>query len=312
MRVLISGVAGLIGSHLADLLLSQGHSVVGVDNFITGSRRNIEHLKDNDQFSLIEQDVIEPVKIEGRIDQIYHLASPSSPVAYTTHRVQTMRVNSQGTCNLLELAVEKGARFLVASTAEVYGDPVATPQREEHWGNVNPIGLNSVYEESKRFSEACAMAYHRERQADTRIARIFNTYGPRMSVNDGRVITTFIYQTLSNEPLTVYGDGTQVRCFCYVSDMVAGLIKTMEGDFHEPINLGNPQEVAMVELAKEILHMVPESRSKIVFQPAPVYDPRVRRPDIARAKQILGWSPKVARVEGLAKTVQYYRECHKR
>jgi dTDP-glucose 4,6-dehydratase len=311
MRVLISGVAGFIGSHLADLLLSQGHTVVGVDSFITGNRRNIAHLKGNGQFSLIEHDVIEPLKVEGRIDQIYHLASPSSPVAYTTHRVLTMRVNSQGTCNLLDLAVEKGARFLVASTAEVYGDPVVTPQREDHWGNVNPVGLNSVYEESKRFSEACAMAYQREQGADTRIARIFNTYGPRMSVNDGRVITTFVCQALSNEPMTVYGDGTQARCFCYVSDMIMGLIKTMEGDFHEPINLGNPEEVGIVELAKEVLQLVPESRSKVVFQPAPVYDPRVRRPDISRAKQILGWAPKVARLEGLGKTVQYYRELRK-
>jgi dTDP-glucose 4,6-dehydratase len=306
MRVLISGVAGFIGSHLADLVLSQGYDVVGVDNFITGDRRNIAHLKDKGRFQLIEHDVIEPMRVDGAVDQIYHLASPSSPVAYMTQRVATLKVNGVGTCNLLDVAVQKQARFLVASTAEVYGDPEVTPQREDYWGRVNPIGLNSVYEESKRYAEACAMAYQRQHGVDTRTARIFNTYGPRMSVNDGRVITNFVCQALKGEPITVYGDGTQTRCFCYVSDMVVGILKAMESDFHEPINLGNPDEVSMVQLARDILQLV-GSASKICFEPAPAYDPRIRKPDVARARQILGWSPKVPRMEGLVKVVEYYR-----
>jgi len=311
MRVLITGAAGFIGSHLADLLLSEGHKVVGVDNFVTGDRRNIEHLKDDGRFELIEHDVVQPLHVDGPIEQVYHLASPSSPVAYTTHRVATMKVNGEGTCNLLELALAKGARFLVASTAEVYGDPAISPQREDYWGNVNPTGLNSVYEESKRFAEACAMAYQRERGADTRIVRIFNTYGPRMSVNDGRVITNFVCQSLKNQAITVFGDGTHRRCFCYVSDMVLGLTKAMHADFHEPINLGNPEEVTIVQLARDILSLLPQSSSKIRFDPAPAYDPRVRRPDISRAKQILGWLPKVSRTQGLAKVVEFYSTVYK-
>ena len=308
MRALISGVAGFIGSHLADLLLSQACDVLGVDNFITGDQRNIAHLHANPRFRLIHHDVINPLSLDGPIDHIYHLASPSSPVAYTTHRVATLRVNSQGTCNLLDLAVQKNSRFLVASTAEVYGDPKITPQREDYCGHVNPVGLNSVYEESKRFAEACAMAYQRQHAADTRIVRIFNTYGPRMSINDGRVLTNFVCQTLRNEPLTILGDGTQTRCFCYVSDMVAGMVKAMESDFHEPINLGNPEDVTIVQLARDILKLVPESQSKLSFAPAPAYDPQVRKPDISRAKQILAWSPKVPRTQGLAKVVDYYRD----
>jgi len=307
MRVLISGVAGFIGSHLADALLSDGHQVVGVDNFITGDRRSIEHLASQPAFSLLEHDVIDPLEIDGKLEKIYHLASPSSPVAYTTNRVLTMRVNSQGTCNLLDLALAKNARLLVASTAEVYGDPEITPQREDYWGKVNPIGLNSVYEEAKRFAEACAMAYQRQHGADTRIARIFNTYGPRMSINDGRVITNFVCAALRGEPIIIFGDGTQSRCFCYVSDMVQGLIKAMDSDFHEPINLGNPEEVTVVQLARDILKLVGESSSRLTFAAAQAYDPRVRKPDISRAKQILNWSPKVPRIEGLAKVVDFYR-----
>jgi dTDP-glucose 4,6-dehydratase len=306
--MLITGAAGFIGSHLADLLLGQGHEVVGVDNFITGTPRNVAHLKSNGGFSLIEHDVIVPLKLSGPVDRIYHLASPAAPDAYAANRVFTMKTNSQGTCNLLDLAVEKGAWFLVASTSEVYGDPLVTPQREEHWGNVNPIGLNSVYEESKRFAEACAMAYQRERQADTRIVRIFNTYGPRMSIKDGRVITNFACQALAGEPVTVFGDGTQTRSFCYVSDLVRGIALAMECDFHEPINLGNPEEVSIVQLARDIIALAPGTRSKVVFQPSPAYDPRVRTPDISRAKQILGWAPAVPRVQGLAKVVEYVRE----
>lgn len=308
MRILISGVAGFIGSHLAEHLLAQGYEVVGVDNFLTGHQRNIAHLLGQPRFQLIRHDVIEPLQIEGPIDRVYHLASPSSPRAYTAHRVLTMRVNSQGTCNLLDLAAEKGARFLVASTAEVYGDPQITPQREDYWGNVNPTGLNSVYEESKRFAECCAANYQREKGLDTRIARIFNTFGPRMSLDDGRVITSFITQALSDQPITVFGDGTQSRCFCFVLDLVEGLIRNMECDFHEPINLGNPDDVTILQLARDVLSLVPASRSKIVFRPAPSYDPRIRRPDISRARQILGWSPRVDRMEGLARTIEYFRK----
>lgn len=307
MRALISGVAGFIGSHLADLLLSQGQDVLGVDNFLTGDHRNIAHLNANPHFRLIQHDVIKPLAVDEDIDQIYHLASPSSPVAYTIHRVATLRVNSQGTCNLLDLAVQKQARFLVASAADIYGDPEITPQREDYCGHTNPIGLNSAYEESKRFAEACAMAYQRQFGADTRIVRLFNTYGPRMSINDGRVLTNFVCQALRDQPITILGDGTQTRCFCYVSDTVAGLVKAMESDFHEPINLGNPEDISIVQLARDVLKLVPESQSKITFAPAPAYDPRVRKPDISRAKQILAWSPKVPRPEGLAKVIDYCR-----
>ena len=309
MRIVISGAAGFIGSHLADLLLEQDHEVVGIDNFITGRRENLAHLRDKRAFKLIEHDVIQPVKVDGPVDRVYHLASPASPVGYMNNRIATLQVNSAGTCNLLDLAVEKEARFLVASTSEIYGDPTVHPQREDYWGNVNSIGLRSMYEEAKRFAEAATMAYHRERGADTRIVRIFNTYGPRVPLNDGRVITTFVLQALANEPLTVFGDGTQTRSLCYVTDLVRGLSAAMESDFHEPINLGNPEEVTMVQLARDIIEAA-GSRSKIQFEPSPAYDPHRRKPDITRAKQILNWSPKVSRKEGLAKVVEYCRKAH--
>jgi dTDP-glucose 4,6-dehydratase len=298
MRILISGAAGFVASHLTDMLIGQGHEIIGVDNFITGKPANIAHLRGNAQFRFIEHDVIQPLKIEGAIDRIYHLASPASPVGYAKHQVATLKVNSQGTWNLLELALEKGSRFLMASTSETYGDPAVHPQREDYWGNVNPIGLRSMYDEAKRFSEACTMAYHRERGAETRIIRIFNTYGPRMDPYDGRVVISFIRQALDNEPLTVFGEGKQTRSLCYVSDLVRGINLTMESDFIEPINLGNPEELALI----------PESKSKISFLPMPPDDPRVRCPDITRAKQILGWTPTVSRREGLAKMVEYYRD----
>lgn len=307
MRIVVSGAAGFIGSHLVDQLLEAGHEVVGVDNLATGSLRNIAHLKGQKRFTLIEQDVCEPLRIEGKVERIFHLASPASPVAYATQRVATMKVNSQGTWNLLDLAVAKGARFLVASTSEIYGDPLQSPQREEYWGNVNPIGLRSMYEEAKRFAEACTMAYHRERQADTRIVRIFNSYGPRMCLNDGRVVTNFVRQVLSNEPITVYGDGAQMRSICYVTDLVEGMMRAMEADFHEPINLGNPEDVSILNLAREILTLVPESRSTISYAQGEAYDPRLRKPEIARAKQLLGWTPKVSRREGLGKVVGYFK-----
>lgn len=307
MRVLISGAAGFIGSHLSDLHLSQGDEVVGIDNFVTGRAENVAHLRNHSRFRFLEADVTQPLNIDGPVDRIYHLASPASPRAYAMHRIATMKVNSQGSWNLLELAVAKNARYLVASTSEIYGDPQPPVQREDYWGNVNPIGLRSMYEEAKRFSEAIAMAYHREKGADTRILRIFNTYGPRMGIGDGRVITSFAIAALRGENLTVYGDGTQTRALCYVSDLIRGMQNAMEADFHEPINIGNPEEVTIVQLARDIIRLVPGTSSKIVFEPSPAYDPRTRKPDVSRARQILGWSPTVPRSEGLAKVVEYYR-----
>src|SRR6476661_7898010 len=306
MRILISGAAGFLGSHLTDLLLGQGHEVVGVDNFITGKRQNIAHLKANPAYSFLERDVIEPLDLPGDLDRIYHMASPASPIGYVKHQVATLKVNSQGAWNLLELALKKDARFLMASTSETYGDPAVNPQPESYWGNVNPIGLRSMYDEAKRFSEACTMAYHRERGVDTRIVRIFNTYGPRMDPYDGRVVISFIRQALNNEPLTVFGEGKQTRSLCYVSDLVRGINLTMESDFHEPINLGNPEEITILDIAREILAVIPNSTSKIIHQPMPPDDPRVRCPDITRAKQILGWQPTVSRKEGLAKMIEFY------
>src|SRR3954469_18070626 len=299
MRILISGGAGFLGSHLTDLLLSQGHEVIGVDNFITGKEENILHLSGNPKYKFVRQDVIDAFNVDGPVDRIYHMASPASPIGYVKHQVATMKVNSQGTWNLLEMACAKNARFLMASTSECYGDPAVHPQREEYWGNVNPIGLRSMYDEAKRFSEACTMAYHRERKADTRLIRIFNTYGPRMDPFDGRVVISFIRQALNNEPITVFGEGKQTRSLCYVSDLVRGINLTMESDFHEPINLGNPEEITILPIAKEILALIPTSTSKITFQPMPPDAPRVRCPDISRAKQILGWTPVVGRKQGL-------------
>src|SRR5688572_15846945 len=308
MRILISGGAGFLGSHLTDLLLSQGHEVVGVDNFITGNPDNIAHLKGNPKYTFVKHDVIEPLKADGAVDRIYHMASPASPIGYVKHQVATMKVNSEGTWNMLELAERTGARFLMASTSECYGDPAVNPQPESYWGNVNPIGLRSMYDEAKRFSEACTMAYHRERKVDTRLVRIFNTYGPRMDPVDGRVVISFIRQALSNEPLTVFGEGRQTRSLCYVTDLVRGINAIMESDFIEPINLGNPDEVTILQIAREVLELIPGSQSQIVHLPMPPDDPRVRCPDITRAKQILGWTPTVPRKEGLAKMIEFYRE----
>jgi nucleoside-diphosphate-sugar epimerase len=308
MRILISGAAGFLGSHLTDLLLAQGQEVVGADNFVTGKDQNIAHLNDAKRYTFIRHDVIEPLKIDGPIDRIYHMASPASPIGYVKHQVATLKVNSQGTWNLLELSLEKKARFLMASTSETYGDPSVHPQKEEYWGNVNPIGLRSMYDEAKRFSEACTMAYYRERKADTRLIRIFNTYGPRMDPYDGRVVISFIRQALNNEPLTVFGDGQQTRSLCYVSDLVRGINLTMESDFHEPINLGNPDEITILQIARDILALIPESKSTIAHLPMPPDDPRVRCPDITRAKQVLGWSPTIDRKEGLKRMIESYRD----
>lgn len=307
MRILISGAAGFLGSHLSDLLLEQGHEVVGCDNFITGNRNNVAHLAGNSRFQLIEKDVTEGVSIDGAVDRIYHMASPASPVGYVKHQVATLKVNSQGTWNLLELAEQKEARFLMASTSECYGDPAVHPQREDYWGNVNPIGLRSMYDEAKRFSEACTMAYHRERGVATRLIRIFNTYGPRMDPYDGRVVISFIRQALHNEPITVFGDGSQTRSLCFVSDLVRGINLTMESDFIEPINLGNPDEMTILQMAREIKSLIPGCRSEIVHRPMPPDDPKVRCPDISRARKILGWQPRVSRQDGLARMIEFYK-----
>src|SRR5687767_13692617 len=308
MRILVSGAAGFLGSHLADLLLSQGHEVVGVDNFITGKPENIAHLEGNRAYAFVRHDVTEPLDVDGPIDRIYHMASPASPIGYVKHQVATLKVNSQGTWTLLELAMKKDGRFLMASTSECYGDPAVHPQPESYWGNVNPIGHRSMYDEAKRFSEACTMGYRRERGADTRIVRIFNTYGPRMDPHDGRVVISFIRQALHNEPLTVFGDGSQTRSLCYVSDLVRGINLTMESSFSEPVNLGNPQELSILDIAHEILSLIPQSTSKLAFFEMPPDDPKVRCPDITRAREILGWSPTVSRREGLTKMIEFYRE----
>lgn len=308
MRCVITGGAGFLASHLTDLLLSQGNQVVGIDNFITGSKDNIAHLKDNKNYAFIEADVINPFDVDGDVDRIYHLASPASPIGYVKHQVATLKVNSQGTWNGLELAERKKARFLMASTSECYGDPAVHPQPESYWGNVNPIGMRSMYDEAKRFSEACTMAYHRERGVATRLIRIFNTYGPRMDPYDGRVVITFIKQALHDEPLTVFGDGMQTRSLCYVSDLVRGINLVMESDFVEPINLGNPSELTILDIAKEILALIPKSKSTITYKEMPPDDPKIRKPDITRAKKILGWEPVVSRKEGLAKMIEFYRD----
>jgi dTDP-glucose 4,6-dehydratase len=312
MRILISGAAGFIGSHLADALLAQGHEVIGIDNFATGRQSNIAHLATNPRFQFINHDIINPLPSwPGNLDRIFHLASPASPQAYRSQRVNTMKVNSAGAWNLLDLACEKGARFLVASTSEIYGDPQKSIQKEEDWGNVNPIGTRSMYEEAKRFSEALCMAYHREKNADTRIVRIFNTYGPRMRPADGRVVSTFIQSALKGEDLPISGDGMQFRAFCYVSDTLAGIIGASEADFHEPINIGNPHETPILELARTIIDLIPGTKSKIAFSPKGDYDPLSRCPDISRAKLILDWSPRVPLREGLANVIEHYRNLEK-
>ena len=314
MRIIITGGCGFLGSHLTDLLLGQGHEVVAVDNYVTGRPANVAHLEGHPNHSIVEHDVIRPLPAkvaDGPVDRIYHMASPASPKGYYENQVATMKVNSEGLWRMLDLSLEKGARLLMASTSECYGDPQVNPQPESYWGNVNPIGLRSMYDEAKRFAEACCMAYHRERGADTRLVRIFNTYGPRMDPTDGRVVINFIKQALNDEPLTVYGDGNQTRSLCYVSDLVEGINRTMEqGHTVEPINLGNPAELSVKQIADEVLKLIPESSSTIEHLPLPgVYkdDPKVRRPDITRARELLGWEPAVSRTEGLGKMIEFYR-----
>jgi dTDP-glucose 4,6-dehydratase len=280
--------------------------VICVDNFITGSPGNFEHLRGNPEFSFIRNDISHPLEIDGPVDNVLHFASPASPVDYLRHPIPTLKVGSLGTHNTLGLAKAKNARFLLASTSEVYGDPEQHPQKESYWGHVNPIGIRGVYDEAKRFAEAMTMAYHRFHSVNTRIVRIFNTYGERMRLDDGRVLPNLMGQALRQEPLTVYGDGSQTRSFCYVADLVEGILRLLAADFHEPVNLGNPNEVSILDFAKEILALT-GSRSQLVFRPLPQDDPKVRRPDITRARHLLKWEPKVNRHEGLARTLDYFR-----
>jgi len=311
MRVLITGGAGFIGSHLCELLLARGHTVICLDNLITGSRANIAHLEDQEHFSLMLHDVTNPIYIDGPLDAILHLASLPSPVDYIQMPIKTLKVGSLGTLHALGLARAKKARFLLASTSEVYGDPLVHPQPESYWGNVNPIGPRGVYDESKRFGEALTMAYHRAHGLQTRIARIFNTYGPRMRLNDGRVVPNFVRQALLGEPLTVYDDGSRTRSFCYVSDLIEGLWRLLLSDQVEPVNLGNPQEMTIVELARLIIALS-GSRSEIAFvhpdASRTADDPRTRQPDITRARTLLGWEPAVSLEQGLEETIAYFRQ----
>ncbi|HEV2763283.1 MAG TPA: UDP-glucuronic acid decarboxylase family protein, partial [Pyrinomonadaceae bacterium] len=302
MRILVTGGAGFIGSHLCERLLAEGHEVICLDNFYTGRRENIRHLLDDRNFEVIRHDVIQPVLLE--VDQIYNLACPASPVHYQYNPVKTVKTNVMGTINMLGLAKRVRARILQASTSEVYGDPEMHPQREEYWGHVNPIGVRSCYDEGKRLAETLMMDYHRQNKVDTRIARIFNTYGPRMLENDGRVVSNFIVQALRGEELTIYGTGEQTRSFCYVDDLVRGLVLLAESEVHEPVNLGNPGEMSLLEMAKLIIELT-ESRSEVVFEALPVDDPQVRQPDITRARQLLGWEPEVELRDGLRRTIDH-------
>lgn len=306
MRVLVAGAAGFIGYHLVERLLADGHEVVGADNFISGSRANVEALLQRGRFSFREHDIVEPLAIDGAIDRIYDLACPASPVDFGPRRLEILSVCSRGVWNLLDLARAKAARLLHASTSEVYGDPKEHPQRETYWGHVNPIGARSCYDEGKRFAEALLVAYHRQHGVEVRIPRIFNTYGPRMRADDGRALPNFIMQALRHEPITLHGDGSQTRSFCYVTDLVDGLVRLMESDVREPVNLGNPQEITIRQAAEEVIRLT-ASKSKLIETPRPADDPNVRRPDITRAKTLLGWSPKVAREDGFRQTIEWFR-----
>jgi dTDP-glucose 4,6-dehydratase len=305
-RALVTGAAGFIGSHLSEYLLDEGYSVIGMDNLITGDVANVEHLTGRD-FVFVKHDVTHYIALEGPLDYIFHFASPASPIDYLRIPIQTLKVGALGTHNALGLAKAKGARLLLASTSEVYGDPLVHPQREDYWGNVNPIGPRGVYDEAKRFAEAITMAYHRFHKVDTRIVRIFNTYGPRMRVEDGRAIPAFMSQALRGEDVTVFGDGSQTRSLCYVSDLVEGIFRLMHSDTSDPVNIGNPEELTIRELARRVVALA-GTKSRIVEKPLPVDDPKVRQPDISRARSILGWEPKVPLDEGLPRTLAYFRQ----
>lgn len=303
----VTGAAGFLGSHLTDRLLAEGFRVIGIDSLLTGNVRNIEHLAGNPDFQFIRHDVTNFIYLPGEVHLVFHMASPASPIDYLQLPIQTLKVGSLGTHNTLGLAKAKGATFLLASTSECYGDPLEHPQKETYWGNVNPVGPRGVYDEAKRFAEAMTMAYHRYHKLDTKIVRIFNTYGPRMRLEDGRVVPAFIGQALQGRPLTVFGDGSQTRSFCYVSDLIDGIYRLSQGSYHEPVNIGNPAEMTVLQFAEKIL-AITGSTSPIEFKPLPVDDPKVRQPDITLARRVLGWEPKVAFDEGIRKTVAYFRD----
>ncbi len=305
-RALVTGGAGFLGSHLCDALLAENWNVVVVDNLLTGRRANLDHFRNQAAFEFIEQDICEPFDV-GKVDYVFHFASPASPVDYTVHGIPTLKVGSLGTFHALDIAHKYGAKYLVSSTSECYGDPLEHPQKETYWGNVNSIGPRSVYDEAKRFTESVTMAYHRYHQVDTRIVRIFNTYGPRMQLNDGRVVPNFMKQAMRGEPLTVYGNGNQTRSFCYVSDEIDGFLRLSKSDEHLPVNIGNPNEFTIVECAQMILK-VTGSKSEIRYEPLPQDDPKQRRPDITKARQLLGWEPKIDLETGLRKSLDYFKE----
>jgi dTDP-glucose 4,6-dehydratase len=307
MRTVITGGAGFVGSHLCERFLAEGDEVICVDNLLTGHRRNIAHLLGQRRFQFIDHNISDPVQIDGAVDNVLHFASPASPADYLAHPIPTLKVGSLGTHNALGLAKAKDARFLLASTSEIYGDPEIHPQREDYWGNVNPIGPRGCYDEAKRFAEAITMAYFRYHGVKTRIVRIFNTYGPRMRLNDGRVLPAFMSQVLRGEPLSVFGKGDQTRSFCYVTDLVDGIYRLLQCEFNEPVNIGNPAEITVLELAREIIAMVPGTRSAISYHDLPQDDPKRRRPDITRAQTLLGWNPTIDRADGLRRTLDYFR-----
>ena len=306
-RTLITGAAGFLGSHLCDRFIKEGHHVIAMDNLLTGSLDNIKHLFPLEQFEFHHYDVTKFVHVPGHLDYILHFASPASPIDYLKMPIQTLKVGALGTHNLLGLAKAKNARILVASTSEVYGDPLIHPQKEDYWGNVNPVGPRGVYDEAKRFMEAITMAYHNFHEVDTRIVRIFNTYGARMRVDDGRALPAFFSQAIRGEGITVFGDGSQTRSFCFVDDLIEGIYRLLMSDYHQPVNIGNPSEISIKAFAEEILALVDNPESKLVYRPLPVDDPKVRQPDISKAKEILGWEPQVSRQDGLKKTFEYFK-----
>jgi dTDP-glucose 4,6-dehydratase len=307
LRIVVAGAAGFIGSHFCDRMLAENHAVIGLDNFLTGDSRNLAHIAGGQSFQFIRQDITQPFAIEGAVDAVVNLASPASPKDYLAHPLETLDVGSTGTRRLLQLALDKGARFLMASTSECYGDPLVHPQVETYWGHVNPVGPRSCYDESKRFAEALTMGWHRAHGLRTNIARIFNTFGPRMRLDDGRVVPAFIDQALTGRPLSIFGDGSQTRSFCFVSDLVEGLYRLMQSDERYPVNLGNPREMTILEFASHIRALT-NATSEIVFQPLPEDDPRQRRPDIGKARTVLGWEPRVRLEDGLRYTIDYFRK----
>lgn len=305
-RALVTGGAGFLGSHLCEKLLEKGLNVLCMDNFLTGRKKNIKHLLENPNFTFEKHDVTKFIDVKGNLDYIMHFASPASPVDYHKHPIHTLKVGALGTYNSLGLAKVKKATFLLASTSEVYGDPETNPQNEEYWGHVNPVGPRSVYDEAKRYAEAITTAYHNKHNIDIRIVRIFNTYGPRMRIHDGRALPAFMCQALQNEPITVFGDGSQTRSFCYVDDLINGIYKLLISDITSPVNIGNPNEISILDFAKEIVEIT-NSKSKIIHKPLPINDPKVRKPDISKAKKFLNWEPKISREEGLKKVLEYFK-----